>query len=108
MLSDDLKAALSPAMVWALKGVIANPGLSPARLGEHMSERPGMTQAGPARLTKAQGFGRLGASMAARLRKLGLAEQRPAHRSGPTYTATFPTEAGRRALNAEQAEKPNG
>lgn len=94
-----MNGKLTRAQMWALIGLLANRGgMSPSQLGQHMSERRGIGRKGSAKLTHAQGYGRLGAYMASLLRRQGWATSTPAHRNGPTYTLTRITDLGRAAL----------
>lgn len=64
---------ITDAQLWALRYIVDRKDPSPAMLGQHMSERPGMRYAGGGILRTSQGFGRLGAKMMKLLEKNGYA-----------------------------------
>lgn len=63
---------LTPAQRWALEALAKFPDLTPQYLGQKMMERPGAMPAGRTTQYKAQGYGRMGGAMMARLEKMGL------------------------------------
>ena len=64
---------LTPAQRWALEALAKFPDLSPQFLGQKMMERPGAVPAWrQGHHYKAQGYGRMGGAMMARLEKMGL------------------------------------
>lgn len=63
--------SLTKAQAWALDAVARGRATSPANLGQEMMERPGATK-GRTLQYKAQGYGRMGGTMMARLERMGL------------------------------------
>lgn len=92
-------AKLTTAQRWALKSIADGYGVSPARLGQQMMERPGVEERrrGGNR-SSPQGLGRIGGTMMWRLEKMGLVYL--VFGVGAHWHATRATitEAGRRAL----------
>lgn len=93
-------AKLTKAQHWALKAIAEGYGVSPARLGDRMMERPGSSDHRNGTPYKAQGYGRMGGAMMARLHRLGLV-----YASGWPTTAVL-TGKGQQALaEAENVER---
>lgn len=88
---------LTAARRWALQAIADGYGRSPATLGQRMMERPGVVRRGGAQ-GSAQGHGRIGGMMTARLVKDGLATAW----GWPTVTKLTP--AGRLALDQEEGK----
>lgn len=65
---------LTDPQKWALRAIAQGKGGSPAQLGEAMMDRPGASDHRGRTPYKAQGYGRMGGAMMARLKRMGLVE----------------------------------
>lgn len=90
---------LTAAQRWALHKIAEHPGIWPAYLGQKMMERPGVEEKrrGGNR-SSAQGLGRVGGLMMARLSKMGLVETWNLTNGNWHATKARITEAGRQIL----------
>lgn len=89
---------LTPAQEWALRAIADGKGTSPARLGQEMMERPGAADHRGGTPYKAQGYGRMGGAMMARLERMGLVRTSCQGRFGWQPTQAVITDKGRAAL----------
>lgn len=98
---------LTDAQHWALKMIKAGRGDSPGELGQAMMERPGaMPPERHGHHYKAQGYGRMGGAMMARLEDMGLVirRSRTAGRWHPTKASlSFDGRALLEKLEADRA-----
>jgi hypothetical protein len=100
-------AKLTEAQRWALQAVADGYGDSPAYLDQLMMERPGVEERrrGGNR-SSAQGLGRIGGLMMARLKRMGLVTTtNRTFGGGWCPTRATLTEAGRRALAAQESQQ---
>jgi hypothetical protein len=94
---------LTAPQAWALRKIAEGRATSSANLGWALAERPGYVGRSSFGL-KAQGAGRLGGTMMARLERRGLCRTRLS--AGGYVTEASITQAGRAALAQASAEKP--
>jgi len=91
---------LTMAQRWALQAIADGHGWSPASLGQKMMERHGAVPAWRGTMQyKAQGYGRMGGAMAARLERMGLVSL---WRDARGRKWAEPTAAGRAALKEDR------
>jgi DNA-binding MarR family transcriptional regulator len=88
----DKVEGLTKAQCWALQAISERPGITPSSLGQRMVERPGVVRRGGNQWSH-QGLGRIGGTMIARLKKMGLVSIG----FGPITEARI-TDKGRRAM----------
>lgn len=98
---------LTKAQLWALQAIADGFGGTPSALGQRMVERPGVAEkAGRGRIAyKAQGYGRMGGAMMARLRRMQLITTSLGTSRFWHPTKATITEAGRAALREATPEQ---
>ena len=87
---------------WAMKVIRDYPGITPSGLGAKMLYRPGIVQVhGPNKNVNAQGCGRLGGTMIARLEKKGWVRTTNLTRGQWHTTKAYLTPSGKETLDCQ-------